>query len=189
MPAPMVVHLSFILGTEMCQLHGARVPGVLDSINVHRRYVDLEAAWEPGVVQPVHIGWLQRRWQAKWIVVAGHLYLVAERVGLVPETALHGLPQIAGLHEGFNLLACSAGLFMQLFACGVVDFPGGGRDRQAHVRKDIKGYAAANEDGGFEGERLFGVFVVVVEDEGGNDGTALGEAEDGVVWFPLLAYV
>ena len=128
MPTPMVVHLSFILGAEMCQLHGARVPGVFDSINVHRRYVDLEAAWEPGVVQPVHIGRLQRRWQAERIVVAGHLYLVAERVGTVPETVLHGLAQVAGLHEVFNLLACSAGLFMQLFACGVVDFPGGGRD-------------------------------------------------------------
>ena len=57
------------------------------------------------------------------------------------------------------------------------------------MRKDIKGYAAANEDGGFEGERLFGVFVAMVEDEGGNDGTALGEAEDGVIWFPLLVYV
>ena len=165
MPATMVVHLSFVLDAEMRQLHGARVPGVLDSINVHGRYVDLEAAWEPGVVQPVHIGRLQGWRQAKRIVVAGHLYLVAEPVGTVPETALHGLSQVAGLHEGFDLLACGAGLFMQLFACGVVDFPGSGRDGQTHVRKDIKWYTAADEDGGFEGEGLFGVFVVVVEDE------------------------
>ena len=128
MPATVVVHLSFILGAEMCQLHGARVPGIFDSINVHRRYVDLEAAWEPGVIQPVHIGRLQRRRQAKGIVVARHLYLVAEPVGTVPETALHGLSEVAGLQEGFDLLACSAGLFVQLFACGVVDVPGGGRD-------------------------------------------------------------
>ena len=84
MPATMVVYLSLILGAEMCQLHGARVPGIFDSINVHRRYVDLEAGWEPGVIQPVHVGRLQRGRQAKRIVVAGHLYLVAEPVGTVP---------------------------------------------------------------------------------------------------------
>ena len=114
---------------------------------------------------------------------------MAEAVGTVPETAVHGLSHVAGLHERFDLLACGAGLFVQLLACCVVDFPGGGRDGQAHVRKHIEGYTAANEDGGFEGKGLLGVFVVVVKDEGGYDGAALGEAEHGIVGFLLLVYV
>lgn len=187
MPAPMIIYLPLILGAEIRQLHRARVPGVFDAIDVHRGYVDLQAARKPRVVQPVHIRRLQRRRQAERIVVAGNL--VAEAVGAVPETTVHGLSHVAGFYERFDLLACGAGLFVQLLACGVVDFPGGGRDGQAHVRKHVEGYTAADEDGGFEGKRLLGVFVVVVEDEGGYDGAALGEAENGIVGFLLMVYV
>lgn len=188
MPAPMIIHLPLILGAEMRQLHGARVPRVFDAINVHGGYVDLEAPRKLCVVQSVHVRRLQRGRQAERIVVVAG-YLVAEAVGAVPETTVHGLSHVAGFHERFDLLACGAGLFVQLLACCVVDFPGGGRDGQAHVRKDIEGYTAANEDGGFEGKGLLWVFVVVVKDEGGYDGAALGEAEDGIVGFLLLVYV
>lgn len=174
----MVIHHPLILGTEMRQLHGARVPRVLDAINMHRRYINLEAARKAGVVQTVNIRWLQRRRQAKRIVVvlagsSGPRYLVAELVGAVPETAVHRLSHLAGFHERFDLLACSAGLLMQLLTGGVVYFPGSGRNGQAHAGKNIKGDAAADEDGGFEGEGLLGLFIVVMEDEGGYDGAAL----------------
>ena len=159
-PAPMIIHPPFILGTEMRQLHGARVPWVLDAVNMHRGDIDLEAARKPRVVQPVDIRRLQRRRHAKRIIVPGDL--VAEFVGTVPETAVHGLSHVAGLHERFDLLAGGAGLLVQLLTCGVVDFPGGGRDGQTHVGKDVEGDAAADEDGGFEGEGLLGAFVVVV---------------------------
>lgn len=190
----MIIHPPLILGTEMRQLHGARVPWVLDAIDMHRRYIDLDAARKSRVVQTVHIGWQQRRRHAKWIVVvlalsSGPRYLVAEPVGLVPETAAHRLSHVAGFHERFDLLACSAGFLMELLSGGAVYFPSGGRNGQAHVGKDVKGDAAADEDGGFEGERLLGGFIVVMEDEGGYDGAALGEAEDCVVGFPLLVYV
>ena len=164
MPAPMIIHLPLILGAEMRQLHGARVPRVFDAIDVHGGYIDLEAPRKPRIVQSVHVRRLQRGRQAERIVVAG--YLVAEAVGAVPETAVHGLSHVAGFHERFDLLACGAGLFVQLLTWGVVDFPGGGRYGEAHVRKHIEGYTAANEDGGFEGKGLLGVFVVVVKNEG-----------------------
>ena len=100
-------------------------------------------------------------------------YLVDETVGAVPETAAHGLSCVARLHERFDLLACSSRLLVQLLTCGIVDLPGGRRNGEAHVRKRVEGYAATNEDGGFEGKRLLRVFVVVMEDEGRYDGAAL----------------
>ena len=180
----MIIHLPLILSAEIRQLHGTRVPRVFDAINMHRGYINLKAARKPRVVQSVHVRRLQRRRQAERIVVAGNL--VAEAVGAVPEAVVHGLSHVAGFQERLDLLACGAGLFVQLLACGVVDFPGGGRDGQAHVRKHVEGYTAADEDGGFEGKGLLRVLVVVVKDEGGYDGAALGEAENGIVGFPLL---
>ena len=165
MPAAMIINLPLTLDTKMCQLHGTRVPRVLDTVYMHRGYVNLEAARKPRVVQPVNICRLQRRWQTKRIIIAvAYLDLVAEPVGMIPQTALQGLSQIARFHESFDLLACGTGLLVQLLACGVVDFPSRGWDGQAHVRKHIERYTAADEDGGFEGERLFRVFVVVLED-------------------------
>ena len=55
MPAPMIIHLPLVLGTEIRQLHGARVPRVFDAIDVHCGYVDLEAARKQRVVQPVDV--------------------------------------------------------------------------------------------------------------------------------------
>lgn len=190
----MIIHPPLILSTEMRQLHGARVPRVLDAINMHRRDINLEAARKARVVQTVYVRWLQRRRQAKRIVVviagsSGPRYLVTELIGAVPETAVHRLSRVAGFHERFDLLTCSAGLLMQLFTGGVVYLPGGGRNGQAHAGKNIKGDATADEDGGFEGEGLFRLFIFMMEDEGGYDSAALREAEDCVIGFPLLVYV
>lgn len=193
MPTAMVVDpaLGGLVLRKAEELHRGRVPRVLAAVNVRRR--DREA----------QLGRKAREVEAEDVVPlegegVGRQRVVLEGVGAVPQAPVlvvvvgggfdaplcgaGGRGRGRSCGDGSELGACGAGFFAQIAARALVDGPGFGRDGAAEVVEGGQGHAAADEEGAFEGEWGLGLVARVVEDEGGDEGAALGEADEAVIW-------